>query len=91
MCNWTDWWFRPGPEHPADPAADQIADMALHSLRWADESRHLRPARPAGVIARLEEELGSLGGCSKTAPTAASELRIRFRKGVGWFSVKTLS
>jgi AcrR family transcriptional regulator len=60
MCNWTAWWFRPGPEHPVDPVVDQIADMALHSLRWADESRHLRPAGPAGVIARLEEELGSL-------------------------------
>jgi AcrR family transcriptional regulator len=59
MCNWTAWWFQPGPDHPADPVVTQIADMALHSLRWPDEKRH-RAEGPAGALTRLEEELRSL-------------------------------
>jgi AcrR family transcriptional regulator len=58
MCNWTAFWFLPGPSHPIDPVVKQIADMALHSLRWP-ENRD-RAAGPAGVLGRLEEELQSL-------------------------------
>ena len=59
MCNWTAWWFQPGPDHPVDPVVTQIAEMALHSLRWPDEKRH-KAEGPAGALARLEEELRSL-------------------------------
>jgi AcrR family transcriptional regulator len=59
MCNWTAWWFRPGPDHPTEPVVEQIAEMALHSLRWPDEERH-KPEGTAGALARLEAELGSL-------------------------------
>ena len=59
MCNWTAFWFRPGPDHPAGPVVDLVADMALHSVRWPDEQCH-KPEGPGGVLARLEEELDSL-------------------------------
>lgn len=58
MCNWTAFWFHPGPDHPTEPVVEEITNMALHSLRWPD-TRH-RSEGPAGALARLEEELLSL-------------------------------
>jgi AcrR family transcriptional regulator len=32
MCNWVAWWFHPGPAHPAEPVAEQLAANAVHML-----------------------------------------------------------
>ena len=32
MCNWVAWWFHPGPSHPAEPVADQLAQNAVDML-----------------------------------------------------------
>lgn len=59
MCNWTAWWFRPSPEHPVEPVARQIADMALHSVQWSDETRE--PERgPEAMFSRIREDLAAL-------------------------------
>lgn len=59
MCNWTAFWFRDSPDHPADPVVEQIAEMALHSVRWPDEHHHAAEG-PTGALARLQQELDSL-------------------------------
>ncbi len=33
MCNWCAWWYREGRAYTADQVAEQIADLAIHSLR----------------------------------------------------------
>jgi AcrR family transcriptional regulator len=34
MCNWVAWWFHPGPSHPAEPVADQLAQNAVDMLSY---------------------------------------------------------
>jgi hypothetical protein len=56
MCNWAAWWFHPGPDHPVAPVVDQIASMAVHSVRWADDHRQ-GEGGPAAALARLRSDL----------------------------------
>src|ERR1700733_6078129 len=36
MCNWVAWWFPPGPGHPAEPVADQLAQNAVDMLSYQE-------------------------------------------------------
>lgn len=58
MCNWVAWWFHSGPEHPVEPVANQIADMALASVLKADGD----PVRggTSAALARLRQDLDYL-------------------------------
>jgi AcrR family transcriptional regulator len=38
MCNWVAWWFHPGPNHPAEPVADELAQNAVDMLAYPDGS-----------------------------------------------------
>lgn len=41
MCNWTAWWFAPGPDNPVEPVADAVARQAVRSVvADADQPRH---------------------------------------------------
>ncbi|MTD53068.1 TetR/AcrR family transcriptional regulator [Amycolatopsis pithecellobii] len=58
MCNWVAWWFEPGPGHPVEPIADQIADSAVSTLRPLGPSTVSND--PAQLIAAMEAELAQL-------------------------------
>lgn len=52
MCNWVAWWYEPGPDHPVEPIAQQMADGALAMLRAApngDDPRAALAAARAGL------------------------------------------
>jgi AcrR family transcriptional regulator len=38
MCNWVAWWFHPGPSHPAEPVADQLAQNAVDMLAYPPDT-----------------------------------------------------
>jgi hypothetical protein len=38
MCNWVAWWFHPGPSHPAEPVADQLAQNAVDMLSYPEDT-----------------------------------------------------
>jgi AcrR family transcriptional regulator len=59
MCNWVAWWFHPGPEHPVDPVADQIAEMAVATLLKDGGSAPIGDG-PAAALARLRQDLDYL-------------------------------
>lgn len=61
MCNWVAWWFEPGPEHPVEPIANQIADAALATLCPAQGGDNDEPpADGAAVIDSIEQQLARL-------------------------------
>ena len=59
MCNWTAFWFHPGPDHPAEPVIEQITDTALCAVRWPDEERR-GGTGPAAAMARIRTALAAL-------------------------------
>lgn len=59
QCNWVAWWFHPDGRDSVDAIADQLADMAVASLRRAD-TRGLDSEGPAAVIALLRQDLDHL-------------------------------
>ena len=36
MCNWVAWWFHPGPSHPAEAVAGQLAQNAVDMLSYPE-------------------------------------------------------
>lgn len=59
MCNWIAWWFTPGPDAPAEPVADAIADQAVRSvLRKDGQSAH--QGDPRVVLASLRTDIDML-------------------------------
>lgn len=59
LCNWTAWWFRPGPDHPVGPVADQLAEMAVSALLRHGDLRQ-RLGDPADTLAALREGIDHL-------------------------------
>lgn len=59
MCNWVAWWFHPGPEHPIDPVADQIADMAVAAVT-KDDGGDTASTGPTAALARMRQDLDYL-------------------------------
>lgn len=45
MCNWVAWWFRPGPDHPSEPVAEQMAQQAVAMLAHPEAL----PSKPLGM------------------------------------------
>jgi AcrR family transcriptional regulator len=65
MGNWVAWWFHPGGRDNAEATADQLADMAVNSLRI----RNGRPAEdPGAAIEMLRENLNRLELLMKQRP-----------------------
>jgi AcrR family transcriptional regulator len=56
MCNWVAWWFRPDRDD-VNKVAEQIADMAVATVRRAD-GRAIEG--PAAAIAMLRQDLDHL-------------------------------
>ena len=52
MCNWVTWWFHPGPSHPAEPVADQLAQNAVDMLSYPQGTGSLTtaPHRPLQMV-----------------------------------------
>jgi AcrR family transcriptional regulator len=59
MCNWIAWWFRPGPEHPAEPVADELAQNAVDMLAYPDGASSQVPA-PHRALQTVRENLDLL-------------------------------
>jgi AcrR family transcriptional regulator len=61
MCNWVAWWFEPGPGHPVEPIAEQIADSAVAMLSTPDAvGASGPPDGAAAVIDAIEVQLSRL-------------------------------
>ena len=61
MCNWVAWWFEPGPDHPIEPIATQIADSAVAMLAAPySDGRQRPPADVSAVIEAIEQHLDRL-------------------------------
>jgi AcrR family transcriptional regulator len=59
MCNWVAWWFEPGPEHPVEPIAEQIADNAIAMLQPRAAVESSSQLREAVLTARVAlDQLG---------------------------------
>jgi AcrR family transcriptional regulator len=59
MCNWVAWWYRPGPDRPPQPIADQIAQSAVDILMRSDANPSAA-GDPKPVIARMAQDLDYL-------------------------------
>ena len=59
MCNWIAWWFHPGPNHPAEPIADQLAQNAVDMLAYPDGSGSPATA-PHRALRQVRENLDYL-------------------------------
>jgi hypothetical protein len=59
MCNWVAWWFHPGPSHPAEPVADQLAQNAVDMLAYADDTGPLTTT-PHRALETVRENLNYL-------------------------------
>jgi len=59
MCNWVSWWFHPGPNHPAEPVADQLAQNAVDMLAYPEGTRSLATA-PHRALQQVRENLDYL-------------------------------
>ncbi len=57
LCNWVAWWYHEGDD--TDAVADTLAEMAVASLRRADE-RLPRERGTDGAIALLREDIDHL-------------------------------
>ena len=59
MCNWVAWWFHPGPNHPAEPVADQLAQNAVDMLAYPEGSGPAATA-PQRALQKVRENLDYL-------------------------------
>ena len=59
MCNWVAWWFHPGPSHPAEPVADQLAQNAVDMLSYTDGTGPLTTT-PHRALQKVRENLDYL-------------------------------
>jgi AcrR family transcriptional regulator len=59
MCNWVAWWFHPGPSHPAEPMADQLAQNAVDMLAYPDGTSSPASA-PHRALQKVRENLDYL-------------------------------
>ncbi|MEV4641089.1 TetR/AcrR family transcriptional regulator [Actinoplanes sp. NPDC049548] len=60
MCNWIAWWFRPSPEHPVEPVADALAEMAVQGLLAAPAGVAGPQPEAASALAAVRAELDRL-------------------------------
>ncbi|WP_326837545.1 TetR/AcrR family transcriptional regulator [Amycolatopsis rhabdoformis] len=56
MANWVAWWFHPGPDHPAEPIADQIAQNAV-DMMVSPAGAHADQASPRRAIEAIRQNL----------------------------------
>ncbi|MEB3023142.1 TetR/AcrR family transcriptional regulator [[Mycobacterium] crassicus] len=66
MCNWVAWWYEPGPDHPAEPIAEQMSDCAVAMLR----------SEPTGT-----DPLAALATARASLDQLERQLRIDNRRG----------
>jgi len=59
MCNWVAWWFHPGPSHPAEPVADELAQNAVDMLAYPEGSGPAASA-PHRALQQVRENLDYL-------------------------------
>jgi len=59
MCNWVAWWFHPGPSHPAEPVADQLAQNAVDMLAYPEDTGPLTTT-PQRALQLARENLNYL-------------------------------
>jgi AcrR family transcriptional regulator len=59
MCNWVAWWFHPGPSHPAEPVADQLAQNAVDMLAYPKGTTSSATA-PHRALQKVRENLDYL-------------------------------
>jgi AcrR family transcriptional regulator len=59
MCNWVAWWFHPGPNHPAEPVADELAQNAVDMLAYPEGSGPAATA-PHRALQQVRENLDYL-------------------------------
>jgi hypothetical protein len=59
MCNWVAWWFHPGPSHPAEPVADQLAQNAVDMLAYP-QGTGSSATSPQGVLQLVRGHLDYL-------------------------------
>ena len=59
MCNWVAWWFHPGPNHPAEPVADQLAQNAVDMLAYQEGTGSPATA-PHRALQKVRENLDYL-------------------------------
>ena len=59
MCNWSAWWYAPSGTRSLGEVAEQIADMALHSVQL-EAGRKLEEPGPAAVIRLLRDDIDML-------------------------------
>jgi AcrR family transcriptional regulator len=59
MCNWVAWWFHPGGRDTTESVIEELADMAVHSLRRADD-RLPDGEGPAAALKMLRQDLEHL-------------------------------
>ena len=55
MCNWTAWWFSPDGDLDRKQVAEQIAALALASVRRSDGARDARDLR--SLVGAIRENL----------------------------------
>jgi AcrR family transcriptional regulator len=58
MSTWVAWWFHPGADHPVEPVAALLADLAVRAVR-VPTHRHPRGG-VAGTLALLREDVETL-------------------------------
>jgi AcrR family transcriptional regulator len=59
MCNWSAWWYRPGGRLSPEQICEQLADMAVNSLRHPDAPRGQRES-VADALRLLRHDLDAL-------------------------------
>lgn len=59
MCNWVAWWYKAGPDHTESQVADQVAELALATVKRG-HGRGIEDSGPAAAIALLREDLAYL-------------------------------
>lgn len=68
MCNWVAWWYEPGPDHPVEPIAEQMADSAVAMLRAAPAGND-----PAAALATARAGLDQLERLLNAAETGTAK------------------
>jgi AcrR family transcriptional regulator len=59
MNNWVAWWYQPGGRDDLDTICEQLADMAVASLRESDATEE-QAEGPRGLLRRVRQDLDRL-------------------------------
>lgn len=67
MSTWAAWWFHPGPDHPVEPVAALLADLAVRAVS-VPTHRHPRGG-VEGTLALLREDVDTLERLMRRVPS----------------------